>query len=124
MLRQSIVFFKKINEAFTTGDTEFMAANSTDDVQGIIVGSKTTQGRNELIKEMKARKMEYVVALTYSYFITHGNKAAINGTMRIAGKSRRGKLYAFCHIYELNKFKNGQVKVITSYIIETTQVKY
>jgi len=114
MLRQSIVFFKKINEAFTTGDMEFMAANSTDDVQWIMVGSKTIQGRNALIKEMKARRFEHAADLAYSYFITHGNKAAINGTMKIAGKSRRGKSYAFCHIYELNKFKNGQVKIITS----------
>lgn len=41
MLRQSIVFFKRLNEAFTTGDTEFIATNSTDDVQWVIVGSKT-----------------------------------------------------------------------------------
>jgi len=115
MLRQSIVFFKQINEAFTTGDAEFMAANSTDDVQWIIVDSKTIQGKNELLKAMKARRMENAADITYSYFITHGNKAAINGAMSIAGK-----LYAFCHIYELNKFKNGQVKIITSYIIETT----
>lgn len=122
MLRQSIVFFKKINEAFTTGDTELMAVNSTEDVQWIIVGSKTIHGRSELTKEMKARRFEHAVDLAYSYFITHGNKAAINGTMKIAGKSRRGKPYAFCHIYELNKFKNGQVKIITSYIVETTDL--
>ena len=114
MLPQSIVFFKQINEAFTTGDTEFIFEHSVDDVQWNIVGVKPIHGKNELVVTMKRLKFNKADDLEYSYFITHGNKASINGTMSIGAKK-----YSFCHIYELNKFKNGKIKIITSYIVET-----
>ena len=114
MLRQSIVFFKQINEAFTTGNAEFMTEHSVDDVQWNIVGVKTIHGKNELFLTIKKMKFSKADDLEYSYFITHGNKASINGTMSIGAKK-----YSFCHIYELNKFKNGKIKTITSYIVET-----
>lgn len=115
---KSIEFFKEINEAFTNGDMDFIEANATDDVQWTLTGSLPIHGKSELIKAMKKMQSERVTDLTFTYFITHGNIAAINGTMKLADKSGETKTYGFCHIYRLNKFKNGKIKEITSYVIE------
>jgi len=91
-----------------------MSAHSSDDIQWNIIGRELIHGKNELVKTIKKLKFNKAADLEYFYFITHGNKASINGTMSIGAKK-----YFFCHVYELNKFKNGKIKTITSYIIQT-----
>lgn len=39
---KSIEFFKKINEAFTNGDTDYIEANATEDVQWTLIGKGPT----------------------------------------------------------------------------------
>ncbi|KYG39375.1 hypothetical protein [Bacillus gaemokensis] len=46
--------------------------------------------------------------------ITHGITAVIDGTVKVDEE----KTLSFYHIFRFNKFKDGKIKEITSYIIE------
>ena len=118
MLRQSIAFFKQLHEAFIKGDIKFILDNIIDEAEWELTGRKIIRGKNKILKQIEKERIIKPDDLENSNFITHGNKAAINGLMFRKNKYGKKKYYMFCHIYELNKFKNGKIKKITSYIVE------
>ncbi|MGP4106454.1 hypothetical protein [Virgibacillus sp. L01] len=45
----------------------------------------------------------------------------MEGTVRVIDESGSLKLYAFCDIYRLNRFKDPKVKELTSYVMEVNE---
>ncbi|MEC5425095.1 hypothetical protein QGM71_16540 [Virgibacillus sp. C22-A2] len=43
-------FFKKINNAFTTGDVDFIIENVTEDLQWNMVGNSHIQGKESFVQ--------------------------------------------------------------------------
>lgn len=114
-------FFLKVNEAFATGNVDFIFENITEDVQWHIVGESMIEGKNAVKKMLEP--MRDVVAEEYvtENIITHGNVASIQGTMIMPNKAGQKRTFAFCDVYKLNKFKNGKIKELTAYIIELNE---
>ncbi len=106
-------FLQKINEAFARSDTDYIAANVTDDVKWIVQGDFSLRGKKEFVEALKEMESEDPFELNISNIITHGDSAAVDGTM----KSAEGKTYAFCDVYKFRGFKNPKIKEITSYVI-------
>ncbi len=113
------VFFIKINEAFANNDTDFIAENITEDIQWTMIGTPTIRGKSEFLKAIAQVEKEGNMDVKINQIITHGNTAAVEGIMKVADRQGSTKTYAFCDLYKLNGFKNGKIKTLTSYIIET-----
>lgn len=111
-------FFQKINNAFMGGDADFIIENVTEDVQWNIVGESNYQGKDAIIKMLEPMRGVAIEEYVTKKIITHGNTAAIEGTMKMPNEAGEKKTYAFCDIYKLDKFKNGKIKELTAYIIE------
>lgn len=110
-------FLQQFNEAYAKGDTDFLAANVTEDFQWTIVGDQVVQGKANFIKMVEQMQQEGKAELKINNIITHGRGAAVDGTMKFAGQSGQENLYAFCDIYIFSGFRNPKIKTMTSYAI-------
>lgn len=108
-------FLKKFNEAFARSDINFILENVTDDISWIAVGDFSVEGKEEFSKALDKMKSEQAYHINIKNIITHGNSAAVDGTMKMPAGD---KMYAFCDIYKFSGFKNPKVKELTSYVIE------
>lgn len=114
-------FVEKINEAFTTGDYDFLAENSADDIVWTMVGDQEVRGRDNFVqfmKDMSAPGLPSVSEMNVTSVITHGRQAACEGTMKMTFGDGTVKTYGFCDVYGMSGFKNAKIKSITSYVIE------
>lgn len=106
-------FLQKINEAFARSDTDFIVKNVTDDIRWTIHGDRSVQGKEEFVQALKEMESGEPYELDINNIITHGDSAAVDGTMR----THDSNTYAFCDVYKFRGFKNPKIKEITSYVI-------
>ncbi|MBT2293521.1 nuclear transport factor 2 family protein [Paenibacillus albidus] len=110
-------FLREFNEAFVTGDMDFVVEHLTDDITWSMVGEQPVQGKEAFLEVMKSGGSETVLEVVISNIITHGVEAAVNGTMKMQDTSGKVTTYGFCDIYRFSGFKNGRIKELTSYLI-------
>ncbi|MUK88606.1 nuclear transport factor 2 family protein [Ornithinibacillus sp. L9] len=117
-MSKNLEFFQKVNESFMKGDVDFLIENIAPNIEWYMVGEQTIVGK-ENVREM-LEPMRGVVAEGYETkkIITHGDTAAIEGTMKMPDENGEIKSYAFCDIYKLDKFKGGKIKEMTAFVIE------
>ncbi len=108
---------KKLNEAYASGDVEFIAGCVTDDVQWHLAGQTTIKGKNDFLAEMQNMSKDALHDITISRIITHGINACVEGKITMTATSGSVSRYAFCDVYKFNKFKDGKVKDIVSYVV-------
>lgn len=109
---------ERINEAFASGDVDYILENVTDDIEWTLIGQPPVQGKANLIDALQQMRHAGQSAITINSIITHGNEAAVEGTTTLTDESGKVTAFAFCDIYKLNRFKNGKFKTITSFMIE------
>lgn len=114
-------FFQKFNESFANGDKAFIIENFTENVQWTQIGRSPIQGKSKFAEVIGGMEHERIIEYVTTNMITHGNTAAIEGTMKLKHKSGEIKSYAFCHICRLDKFIDGKIQEMTSYVIEMDQ---
>lgn len=114
---------EKLVEGMTRGNLDNLLDNVTENIQWTIVGHSPIQGKDVFIKAIEAAKTgeakEYK-ELNFANTITHGITAAVDGTYTVIDKSGEENTTSFCHVFRFNKFKDGIIKEITSYMIENT----
>ncbi len=108
-----ISLLKNFNIAFAKGDPEFIIKHVSDDIKWTMVGDKTIEGKKHFSQEINKMK-EYVAdELIIHAIIMHGHQAALNGEMKMGGKT-----YAFCDVYCFTSASSLLIKEMKSYIIE------
>lgn len=112
-------FLHRFNEAFSRSDTEYIIAQVTDDIVWNMVGESIIRGKEEFTKSIQTMKSEDTHEFKINHMITHGKTAAVDGIMKVTDKSGKVKIYAFCDIYLLSSHKDGKIKEMTSYVVET-----
>ena len=112
-------FLQKLNEAFAKGDIEALLDHLTADIRWTIIGEKSIHGKEAFKKAMKEMEDEGPMKLSVKNIITHGDMAAVDGTMT----SPKGKSYGFCDVYKISGYKNPKVKEMTSYVLELKKEK-
>lgn len=111
-------FFEKVNQAFATGDVDFLYEHVADDIVLHQVGQNLIEGKTNFIEEMEPMRGGTPEKYETKQIITHGNSAVIEGKMTFKDEEGNSITYAFCDIYKLNAFQNGKIKEITAYLIE------
>lgn len=120
MATQLETFLQAINDAFSRGDVDFFAANSTDDVRWEMVGDHATVGKRALLESMQSSEASIPADITVENIITHGNQAAVLGTMKWADAAGVVKSYAFCDVYTMSGFKEPKIREVKSFVIEVS----
>jgi len=108
------IFLNKINEAFAESDIQTILDSVTDDIRWTIIGNKTINGKKAFTEALHEMKSENRMELWISNIITHGDMAAVNGTI----KSPNEEWFGFCDVYELQGYRNPKIKEMTSYVVE------
>lgn len=111
-------FLQQLQQAFANGNTDFIAEHVTDDIQWMIVGDRTINGKEAFVAALKEMEADAPMELTVDHIITHGRTAAVDGVMKMSDGGDGGGAYAFCDVYRFSGFKNPKVKEMTSYVIE------
>ncbi len=110
-------FLQEFNEAFIRGNKEIVLTSVTDDIKWNMVGEDEIRGKDEFERAFQEMPREGKVELAIKTIITHGITAAVEGTIHTTNDLEEKKVYAFCETYRFNKFKDGRIKEMTSYII-------
>lgn len=105
---------EQFNKAFADNDTDFLAEHVTNNIKWTAVGDFTVEGKEAFIEALKNMLAGEPWEMEIDDIITHGNVAAVNGSM----KSKDGKQYAFCDIYCFDGFTNAKIQEMTSYAVE------
>ncbi|SFA84342.1 Ketosteroid isomerase-related protein [Lentibacillus halodurans] len=113
-------FFQKVNEAFASGDVDFLMENLAEDIQWEMVGNQKIQGKESVMEMLEPMRGVTLKDYVTNNIITHGNVAVIEGKMTVPDDGK-DKTYAFCDIYKLHKFKNGKIKELTAFLIEVDE---
>ncbi|GEL76447.1 nuclear transport factor 2 family protein [Tenuibacillus multivorans] len=111
-------FFERFNQAFMTGDRDFILDSVTDDVQWEMVGDDIIEGKETLREALSGMESNDSFKLTIHHTITHGITASVNGVITFTTDEGEDKKYGYCDVYKLNSFKSGKIKELTSYVIE------
>ncbi|WP_019241044.1 MULTISPECIES: nuclear transport factor 2 family protein [Bacillus] len=104
-------------ESFTSGNMNVLKEYLTDDIQWNLVGQTTIQGVDAFVKYLQDQHKPHIKETNITNTITHGITAAIDGTILVSDSSGNGHSISFCHIIRLNKFKDGKIKQLKTYII-------
>lgn len=92
-------FVKKINKAFASCDTQFIADHVTDDIQWKIVGEKTISGKADFEASLERMKLGGPMEISIEEIIIQDNKTMVEGIVEYRTLPGRKKSYAFCDIY-------------------------
>ncbi|WP_173916833.1 nuclear transport factor 2 family protein [Halobacillus sp. Marseille-Q1614] len=109
---------KRFNEAFGTGDTDFILENVTDNIVWRMAGETTIEGKDNVKEALESMNSDLHHELSFSNIITHGVTAAVNGTIHLTKEDGERTAFEFCDVYKFNKFKDGKIKELTSYVVE------
>lgn len=109
-------FLKSFNVAFPKGNTDFIMEHVSDDIHWEMIGHKTIEGKDSMLKELTAGKKNPMKEFELSSIITHGKEGAANGIFKLSN----GKTYKFCDVYRFQGTKNRIVEIL-SYVIEVPE---
>jgi ketosteroid isomerase-like protein len=118
MAGQLEAFLEELNAAFERGDVDFILDHMTDDIHWHMVGDSPVEGKEAVEREMRAPNDGRLPTLHVESIITHGNRAAVEGTMTMPEENGHVKTYAFCDVYEMSGFGSNQVRALKAFVIE------
>ncbi len=102
--------------AFATGNDRYIEDNTSDNITWKIIGNKLIVDKDKILERLRNYRGRSIKEILISNLITHGNVAAVNGSIIFSDEST----FEYCDIYRFNGFgKNAKVKEVTSYTIQT-----
>ena len=109
------LFLRDYHIALANHDLPTILDSVADGVQWELVGQQKFDGKAEFERALKGSWDKKPEAVTIDNIITHGNTAAVNGTLTDA----KGVSYGFCDVYTFtSSAQNAKNKTITSYLIQ------
>ncbi|SNT10281.1 SnoaL-like domain-containing protein [Ekhidna lutea] len=108
-------FLKDFNVAFATGDADFIIDHVSDDIHWVMYGDKELKGKKDFAREINIMKDYVADEMTVHSIVTHGAEAALNGEIKMGGKT-----YAFCDVYRFSSAGSTTIKELKSYIVTTS----
>ena len=109
---------RKFRESFAVGDADYIIENINNDVEWYTIGEKNLQGKEAVTKMFEPMRGVAPKEYHTKTILTDGNKAVIEGTMKMPNKSGEEALYAFCDMYTFDPSNRNKIQAVTAYIIE------
>jgi hypothetical protein len=104
---------QEIEIAFAKGDSQFLLARVTPDIQWCIVGAKQIEGMDALREMLGAVHRSPVTQIAIRHAFTHGKAGCVNGVRQ----HKDGKTYDFSTVYEFSSAKGASVSQVIHYAI-------
>ncbi|MGP4071148.1 nuclear transport factor 2 family protein [Piscibacillus sp. B03] len=118
MATERQAFFEKFNQAFMTGDLDFILESVTEDVRWEMVGDDMIVGKEALKEALGGMNTNDTFKLNIHNTITHDTAASVNGVITFTTREGEDKKYGFCDVYKLDSVESGKIKELTSYVVE------
>ncbi|SER23863.1 SnoaL-like domain-containing protein [Gracilibacillus ureilyticus] len=114
---------KRFNDAFASGNVDYIIGNTANDVSWHLVGADELRGRESVNKMLEP--MRGVVPKEYktNNILIHGNKAVVEGTMIMPKANGEYQSYAYCDVYTFDQSNKETIKDLTAYLIELPNEK-
>lgn len=120
----SIAKVQRLNEAFVTGDIDYIVDNITEDIEWNFVGDSVIVGKEAARNILEPMRGVVAEEHRVEKIIVQGNNALVEGTMKLPSENGEGTTYAFCDVYKFNKENNNKVKALSAYLIELSSEDY
>ena len=109
---------QRFNQAFLTGDADFIIDNVAEDVYWELVGETTLYSKQEVTKLFEPMRGVKAEEHQTETMITQGNQAIVQGTTLMPDGSGGKKRFAFCDIYTFKNETSDQVQSLKAFLIE------
>lgn len=120
MVTETQKMLKKFNEAFASGDHEYITSQVTDNIVWNMVGGDVVKGKEQFAAVVREMSDGPAGELNLGHIITHGKMAAVNGEIIAKAEDGSIRTYAFCDVMKLSGFKNAKISEMTSYMLDVT----
>lgn len=105
----------RVNQAFAEMDTEGWLDLSHDDIQWIIPGMETMQGKQAIRDFLTVGPGANPPELTVTGTVLDEDSAAVQGEMVMPNEAGVRTHYHYCDIY---RFRGDKIATLTSYVVE------
>ncbi len=109
-------FLDKMNIAFADCNTEFIAANVTEDIKWVIIGEKTISGIEDFKESLEKMSLGGPLEIVVKDMIITGHKALVEGVVKMKKGPNHKNKYAFCDVYIFDNGSDNMVKELRTYI--------
>lgn len=111
-------FLRDFNDAFFSGDQQFIEQHVTDDVEWIMVGAAHLKGKQALVDA--AFGMQDYTQLDYDVdmVVAQGQGGAVKGVMTATGGNGRERTYCYSDFYEMTGNGEQRIHKMTSFVVE------
>lgn len=108
-----------VNASFAENNLERFLAQCVDDVKWTMVGEMTTNGKDDIRRQMAKMDSE-PPKITTDKIIVEGEFATAHGDMTMKDKDGKTVSYSFCDIY---RFRDDKIAEIKAFVVKTERAK-
>jgi ketosteroid isomerase-like protein len=106
---------QKINEAFTSGNIDFVLAHLEENIKWNIIGMPAITGKNNFLKAVKMFELGNFPSANIKNIIAEGEYIVVESTMETSDNVQTCSP-AYCDIY---RFRDGKIQELTTYVVDT-----
>lgn len=123
-MKEKEEFLRKINDAFSNVDQEFLLEHVSEDFCWRIVGERTMSGKIAFAEALKEMAEMPRMKIDVQNVITPNNGWGIVEGV-VSGKNRFGqkKYFSFCDLYQFGETAKDQIQSMTSYVVDVSRHK-
>ncbi len=111
---------KKLNNAFASCDTEFLANSVTEDITWKIIGEKIISGKKDFEKSLDRMRHGGPTEIKVKEIIISKKKSVVEGIVEFYVEPGKKRKYAFCDVYIFSETDTTKFKELRTYV---TQLK-
>lgn len=109
-------FLRRFNALWVRPDVDAILAQVTEDIRFSMAGKPPVAGKagfRRIFEEMSGHSSD--MSLEIEHILVDGDRAVVNGLIRMPGEDGEHKVYAFCDVYRL---EGDRVAELKAYVVE------
>lgn len=111
-------FLRDFNNAFFSGNQQFIEQHVTDDVEWIMVGASQLKGKQALVDAAFGMQDYTQLDFEVEMVVAEGLSGAVKGVMTATGGNGRKRKYCYSDFYEMTGDGEAKIHKMTSFVVE------
>ncbi|SDN77617.1 nuclear transport factor 2 family protein [Alkalicoccus daliensis] len=108
---------KRFDDAFASGNIDFVMENISDETTWHLVGSEEITGKENIAEMFAPMREPNQMSNKTTHILVSGDKAVIEGEIEMPSEDGEIQIYAYCDVYTFAHPKKDMIKNLKAYMI-------